>query len=66
MNTTVRRSPVLSFLRSFLRDTRGVYVEYICLVAIVALGGVVGWKTFKGSVSSKNSSQGQQVESVGN
>jgi Flp pilus assembly pilin Flp len=46
------------------RDERGAtFVEYIVLVALVALGGIVAWKAFGTSIKTATGAQGAEIES---
>jgi Flp pilus assembly pilin Flp len=53
-----------TILGKLFRDERGAtFVEYIVLVALVALGGIVAWKAFGTSIKTATGAQGAEIES---
>lgn len=57
-----KSSPRKRTLHALFRDTRGAtFVEYIVLVALVALGGIAAWKTFGGSIKTATEAQGTEI-----
>ena len=51
--------------RSLLRDTAGVSaVEYLILVALIALAAIAGWRAFGTSVNEKAIDLGNQVRDL--
>ena len=49
-------------LAKLIRDEKGAtFVEYIILVALVALGGITAWKTFGTSIKTATEAQGTEI-----
>jgi Flp pilus assembly pilin Flp len=60
--TSPRKRPTV--FGKLFRDQRGAtFVEYIVLVALVALGGIVAWKAFGTSIKTATGAQGAEIES---
>jgi Flp pilus assembly pilin Flp len=56
---------IIHRFRTLLRDTRGLStVEYVIILALIAVGGISFWQTFGGNVTQKITESSGKVKAL--